>query len=253
MNSHPKVPRDRTAQRYLSQAIGAAVCLSFAVYAVIVIWRQSFLCIDGERYFNFADDGLVTLRQGWNLAHGNGLVWNPGERVEAITNMGWALYAAVPALFLDRRLLPFAMQLTCVVTLIVTAIACRRICRQTAKSPSATAQHVLETIALLAPLCYVPLVNWTLAGMETGAVAALVAMALSLMIGTSSSLTGSLLLGVAFITRPDVAAPSAVLLALRWFRRRSSGWMTWNRWAEIVPFAVVMLIVTIFQIGRAHV
>jgi hypothetical protein len=231
----------------MSHAIGGAVCLSFAVYAVIVIWRQSFLCIDGQRYFNFADDGLITLRAGWNLAHGNGFVWNPGERVEAITNMGWALYAAGLALFMDRRVLPLAMQLTCVVTLIATAIACRRIYRKTATSDSATAQHLLETIALLAPLSYVPLINWTLAGMETGAVAALVAMALSLMIGTLSSAAGSLLLGLAFSTRPDVAAPAAILLALRWFRRQSSGWMTWNRWAEVVPFIAVALMVTIFR------
>jgi len=233
--------------QYRSQAIGAAVCLSFAVYAVIVIWRQSFFCIDGQRYFNFADDGLITLRQGWNLAHGNGFVWNPGERVEAITNLGWALYAAALALFVDRRVLPLVMQLSCVVTLVVTAIACRRIYRTLATSHSATAQQVLETIALLIPLCYVPLLNWTLAGMETGAVAALVAMALSLMIGTSSSLAGSLLLGLAFSTRPDVAAPAAILLAARWWRRRSSGWASWNRWAEIVPFVAVALSLTIFR------
>jgi arabinofuranosyltransferase len=241
-------PRERRLTRHsTSLAIGTAVCLSFAVYAVIVIWRQSFLCIDGQRYSNFADDGLITLRSGWNLAHGNGFVWNPGERVEAITNMGWALYAAGLALFLDRRMLPFAMQLTCVVTLIATAIACRRIYRTTASSHSATAQHVLETIALLVPLCYLPLINWTLWGMETGAVAALVAMALSLMIGTPSSLVGSLLLGLAFTTRPDVAAPAAVLLALRWFRRQSSGSTSWHRWAEIVPFIAVAISVTIFR------
>jgi arabinofuranosyltransferase len=233
--------------QYISHAIGAAVCLSFAVYAVLVIWRQSFLGVDGQRYSNFVDDGLITLRQGWNLAHGNGFVWNPGERVEAITNMGWALYAALLALFLPRRVLPFAMQLTCLVTLIVTAIACRRISRKTLNSDSAAAQHVLETIALLVPLCDVPLLNWTLSGMETGAVAALVAMAISLMIDTSSSLAGSLLLGLAFSTRPDVAAPAAVLLAARWWRRRSSGWASWNRWAEIVPFGAVALSVTIFR------
>jgi len=236
-------PRDQS----ISHALGGAVCLSFAVFAFGVIWRQSFLCIDGARYFNFVDDGLITLRTGWNLAHGSGLVWNPGERVEAITNMGWALYAAVLALFLDRRVLPFAVQLTCAATLIVAAIACRRIFRKITASDAAPASHVLETIALLAPLSYVPLLNWTLAGMETGPVAALVAVALSLMIGTSSSLAGSLLLGVAFSTRPDVAAPAAMLLALRCFKRRSSGWAAWNRWAEVVPFVTVAVMVTIFR------
>src|SRR5437870_1391035 len=108
--AHQHVLRARSARDYVSFAIAAAVSLSFGVYAVIVIWRQSFLAIDGARYFNFADDGLITLRYGWNLAHGNGLVWNPGERVEGITNLGWAVYSAALAVFLDRRVVPFAMQ-----------------------------------------------------------------------------------------------------------------------------------------------
>jgi len=238
-------PRQRSTQALIRFAIGAAVSLLFSAYALIVVWRQSFLAVDGERYFHFADDGLITLRYGWNLAHGNGLVWNPGERVEGITNLGWALYSAALSVFLDRRIVPLAMQVTGVVTLVVTAIACRRIYRTMATSGSATAQHVLETIALLLPLCHVPLINWTLGGMETGAVAALVAAALSLMIGASSSLAGSLLLGVAFSVRPDVAVPAGVVLGLRWLRRRSSGLLSWSRVAETVPFIGLVLVVTI--------
>ena len=102
----------------LALAIAVAVCLSFGAYAVLAVWRQSFLCIDGQRYFNVVDDGLISLRYAWNLAHGNGLVWNPGERVEGITNPGWALYAAALAVIFDRRVLPFAMQLTGVVDLL---------------------------------------------------------------------------------------------------------------------------------------
>jgi hypothetical protein len=238
-------PRRKSARELVTLAVTVAVCLWFGVYAVAVVWRQSFLCIDGRRYFNVADDGLITLRYAWNLAHGDGLVWNAGERVEGITNPGWALYAAVLALIVDRRVLPFAMQLTGVATLIVTALACQRICRKMVRTDSAASQTVLETVALLVPLCYVPLLNWTLSGMETGAVAAFVAMALSLMVGTSSSLAGSLLFGVAFCIRPDVAALSVTVLGVRWCRRHSSGWMTWNRSKEIAPFLGLALAFTI--------
>ncbi len=32
---------------------------------------------------------MILMRYAYNLAHGNGLVWNPGERVEGITNPLW--------------------------------------------------------------------------------------------------------------------------------------------------------------------
>ncbi|MDQ3706402.1 MAG: hypothetical protein M3437_14530 [Chloroflexota bacterium] len=41
------------------------------------------------------DDAYISYRYAWNLAHGNGLVYNPGEVVEGYTNFLWTLAASV--------------------------------------------------------------------------------------------------------------------------------------------------------------
>jgi hypothetical protein len=41
------------------------------------------------------DDAFISLRYAANLARGDGLVFNPGERVEGITNLLWTLLAAL--------------------------------------------------------------------------------------------------------------------------------------------------------------
>src|SRR6185436_7663490 len=102
------------------------------------------------RYFCLFDDALITLRYAWNLAHGDGLVWNPGERVEGITNLAWALYAAVVAFFFDKRLLPFAIQVSAVLLLIVTGFACQVILRRAVRREQGTeTPFLLELAAFL--------------------------------------------------------------------------------------------------------
>ncbi|MES2641960.1 MAG: hypothetical protein V4850_20895 [Myxococcota bacterium] len=41
------------------------------------------------------DDAFISLRYAWNLAHGQGFVFNPGERVEGYSNPSWTLLAAL--------------------------------------------------------------------------------------------------------------------------------------------------------------
>jgi len=227
----------RTPAERASLVLSASVALCFGICAVTAIWRQSFIAIDGKRYFNLADDALVTLRYGWNLAHGHGLVWNPGERVEGISNLAWALYSAVLALVLDKRLLPLGIQLTAVVLLVTTAFAFRQIFRRMTRIPSTTGyQAVVDSMAMLIPLCHLPLVIWSLFGMESSLVAVLFALALSAMLGTASSLRGSALLGAAFLARPDTLIPSVIVLGARLFRRLANGVRPWSRQVEVLPF-----------------
>src|ERR1700676_1047736 len=62
-------------------AIDVAIVVSFFIYAAIFIFKSSFI-IDGIRYFSLFDDDMISMRYAANLAHGHGLVWNPGgERV----------------------------------------------------------------------------------------------------------------------------------------------------------------------------
>lgn len=53
------------------------------------------IIIAGQRYFWLNDDMMISMRYARNLVRGNGLVWNPGERVEGYTNLLWTLYMAL--------------------------------------------------------------------------------------------------------------------------------------------------------------
>jgi hypothetical protein len=61
-------------------------------------WERSFL-IGAQRYFLLADDNMISMRYALNLARANGLVWNPGDYVQGITNLGWTLVMASFHLF----------------------------------------------------------------------------------------------------------------------------------------------------------
>ena len=42
------------------------------------------------------DDAFISFRYAFNLVHGHGLTWNPGERVQGYTNLLWTLLMAIP-------------------------------------------------------------------------------------------------------------------------------------------------------------
>ena len=68
-----------------------AVAIYFIIYSAQYIWRTSFE-IGSERYFSLFDDAMISMRYAHNLAHGFGLVWNPGEApVEGYTNLLWTI------------------------------------------------------------------------------------------------------------------------------------------------------------------
>lgn len=102
-----KAARDYRPVRRLAFALAL---LQLAI-SVGFIWRSSYL-IEGRRWFSLFDDALISLRYAENLATGNGLVWNVGERVEGYTNFLWTLLmAAVHTLPLDRIGICLAIQI----------------------------------------------------------------------------------------------------------------------------------------------
>lgn len=60
---------------------------------ILLAWvLQSF-------FLNYTvDDAFISFRYSRNLAQGEGLVFNPGERVEGFTNFLWTVYCAIPFL-----------------------------------------------------------------------------------------------------------------------------------------------------------
>lgn len=73
----------------------------FALVLIIILtiwaWAHRFV----------SDDFFISLRYAENLVNGNGLVWNPGERVEGITNFLWTLILCFP-LYLGIEPIKFA-------------------------------------------------------------------------------------------------------------------------------------------------
>ena len=195
-----------------ARRIMVLVALVFMAFAAFCIANASFVAQDGQRYFTIADDALISLRYAWNLAHGHGLVWNAGERVEGFTNPLWTLYAAVWAVFTPRRLVPLVMQISGVLCLLAQACVFARVMR------ALSAEHGRETpwketLAFALPLTYGPLVYWSMDGLEVCLVGFLVSLAVLYYL-QHRLMPVAVALGLAFWTRPDTALPAAVIMGM---------------------------------------
>jgi hypothetical protein len=89
--SHKAESHGRGISRGLSYAAG--LTLLALMLPVALIGKSDTL--DGVRYWWLADDAMISMRYGRNLAEGLGLVWNAGERVEGYTNLLWTLFMAL--------------------------------------------------------------------------------------------------------------------------------------------------------------
>ncbi len=78
----------------LRNALFALLVLGYIFYCYRYIVATSFV-LEGKTYYVLFDDAMISMRYAYNLAHGNGLVWNPGERVEGITNPLWTAIMAL--------------------------------------------------------------------------------------------------------------------------------------------------------------
>jgi len=149
---------------------------AFKAGAVIVLTVLFLLFIDrfstdlnGQRYFALSDDQMISMRYADNLASGNGLVWNPGERVEGFTNPLWTGYMAVWHLVgIPRTKTSLAIMLTSALILILNALAVYSIASRLSPESQTVAR-----VAMVVAGTYWPLVKWSLEGFEVGLAALL--------------------------------------------------------------------------------
>ena len=190
----------------------------FIVWCSIFIYRTSFIALDGTRYFSLDDDAMISMRYAWNLSHGNGLVWNNGEKVEGFTNFLMTLFMSGFTALLDKKNAVLGVQISGIVWLLLTAYFFMKIAEQLVNSRHAYRETIL-TLAFIAPLTYYPLLYWTLKGMETGMLACFIAASIyaTLYFRDRTTPIIGLLLGCAFLTRPDTAVPIVLILGMRWF------------------------------------
>jgi arabinofuranosyltransferase len=230
-------------------ALLGVLLLSYAGWGALFI-AESSVEIAGSRYFCLFDDAMVSLRYAWNLAHGEGLVWNPGERVEGSTCFLFTLYMSLGALVLDKSAAALFVQITGIALVVAAALLTHRIGRSLGMT------RPLALVTAAAVLAYYPLSYWSLMGMETGMVTALALAALGLALRLGAEAQGSkllgALLGLMFMTRPDAAVPAAVILAFRaaWILVRSRKAGALRPWlVEPALFAGIVLALTLFRLA----
>jgi len=187
--------------------------LLFSAYAALFIYRTSFV-IDGERYFCLFDDAMISMRYADNLAHHQGLVWNPGEKpVEGFTNPAWVFYMAmlhrVP---LPRSKICLLVQLTGMLLLMANLVLVWSLARSLSGGSRGAALCASGLTAF-----YLPLNNWGLQGTEVSLLALVVSAQAWMVVRYLDTGRWSgplyLLLGLATLIRPDMIVPAVLILA----------------------------------------
>ncbi len=192
--------------------------IAFLIWCSLFIYRTSFIAIDGTRYFSLDDDAMISMRYAWNLSQGSGLVWNESERVEGFTNFLMTMFMSGFTALLDKKNAVLGIQISGIFWLLLTAYFFMKIAGQLVNSRN-TYRELILTLAFIAPLTYYPLLYWTLKGMETGMLACFIAASLYFTLHLREKFTPiiGLLLGSAFLIRPDTAVPIVIILGMRWF------------------------------------
>lgn len=150
------------------------------------IWRSSYI-VEGRRYFALFDDALISLRYAENLAAGNGLVWNPGERIEGYTNLLWTLVlAGVHMLPLDRSGVCLAIQILGIPLLWACLWCTVRLSRACRLLP------IGACCALLLTALHYNLIFFSLMGMETALLTVLLTAGLTASVAAFQKRAGSL-------------------------------------------------------------
>jgi arabinofuranosyltransferase len=156
------------------------------------------------------DDAYICLRYAQNLVDGQGLVFNPGERVEGYSDPPWVLLLAI-GLALGFRGLVFA-KVVGLLALPATVLAGYGLACRWAE-PTRRAAHLAIVLALTLLATSLPVVYHTQTGLETAAYVAVLVAALYRLeaerTGDGLFQLSALLAAVAALFRPE--APLLVL------------------------------------------
>jgi hypothetical protein len=169
-----------------------ALLLVALVVGLYLAWTKAFIC----------DDAFISLTYARNLAEGNGLVFNIGERVEGFTNFLWTAALALliyatpiepPLIAVGLAMLSFALNL-----IVVYRIG-RQLSRQTGCGFYLPISVVLISVQAI-------MTNYATSGLETAAAGLFVDLGLLYLIAPASprsSFLSGLMFILATLTRPD--------------------------------------------------
>lgn len=198
------------------------------VYYGLQFIEKSAVVVQGQTYYTLFDDAMISMRYAYNLAHGMGLVWNPGEYVEGFTNPLWVGYMALFHLLpIPAGQISFYIQLSGLVFLAVSLFFVRKIVEEFTDDIFV----MLGAVALTA--FYGPLNIWGLLGMEVSLLTLLLTAAVWIAIRDSSRFTSSsyILLAISTLVRTDMAVPFLVIFGVLYiaqpqYRKKHLVWAT---------------------------
>jgi arabinofuranosyltransferase len=199
----------------------AVALRSRSVRVALVLFVLSLAALHALVYALPFEDAFITYRYAWNLVHGNGLVYNPGELVEGYSSFSWTLllalvHAAGFPLEESSQLLSFA----CGVVVLVLTMTLHARVRD--RVPQSFPYGVGAALLVIASGTWA---FYAASGMETTLFCALLLAAVWLLLG-ERALTAGAVLGAAALTRPEGVGYAVLLLAALAARRedrRSAG------------------------------
>ena len=185
--------------------------ISWTAFAIFAVWFAARLIPNLVLRLQF-EDQLIVLRYARNLAEGNGLVYNAGERVMGFTTPLFTVLSSLFVLLGGDQAAAWQNGFGLLCMLGTAALAARLLVRLSA-GPAAPLAVALVTFN--PAVAY----NYLYLGMEIHLFALLFLLALDLHLSdraTAAAVTSALL----FLTRPEGALLAAMLIAHGWLRER---------------------------------
>ncbi|MBK7357130.1 hypothetical protein [Propionivibrio sp.] len=168
--------------------LGGALLAGLLFWMVIVNWTRGM----------FVDDALIGLRYVDNLVNGHGFVFNPGDRVEGVTNAGWIflvwVFSPLGDLLNVARVVGLTAGFLAVIIILLTAAPI---------APNPWRLAFLAPLPLLIVTQY-DFAFFTATGMETGLAALLLALMVSLAATNRSGYLIAILGAIGFTVRPEL-------------------------------------------------
>lgn len=187
------------------------LCLYF-FYLIFLIFRTSFF-IDGQIYFSLFDDEMVSMRYAKNLALGNGLVWNIGERIEGFSNPLWTIYMSFFHLLnIPSNLVSLPIQLTNVLFLILNLIFVKKIAEFVSNK-----NILVVFLAVFFTAFYFPLNNWAILGTETTPLMLITTISAYFLVRKTFNIYAFLILALGILIRLDFVLIYGAFLVLTFF------------------------------------
>lgn len=209
---------------------------AWGLLSIIIV---GFLVEVGQSRVIQVDDSFISYRYARNLVDGKGLVYNEGERVEGITNLGWTLLiaASIAAGFAPEPVGTILGVTSSVVVLVLTfLIACEGFSPKHRWLAVAAPGFVVATVSFS---------HWSLSGMETTFFTALVcAVCYAQVRGRPALMTAALC--AATYTRPDAGLLAAALYPfhlIQYWRHDRRQALLWP-----VVFGVAVAALTAFRL-----